>query len=182
MIYPIVAYGSPILKQKSVPIHFQTNIQPLIDSMFETMYHAGGVGLAAPQINQRLCVFVVDAEPMDEVLLKGFKKVFINPEIITTSGPDIVFEEGCLSIPGVRGQVWRPENIIIKYYDQNWQLHQESFSGMAARVIQHEYDHLQGILVPDHWAVLKRKLMEGKLKAISKGITKADYRMLFLKK
>jgi peptide deformylase len=183
MIYPIVVYGDPVLKKRADDVDPESlDVKQLAADMFETMYGASGVGLAAPQIGKSIRMFVVDAESMDEEKLKGFKKVFINAEILEESGNEWPFEEGCLSIPGIRGEVFRPERLRIRYLDENLQEHEEEYDGLAARVIQHEYDHIEGILFTDHLSPLKRRLLKSKLTNISKGQVKADYRLAFPKK
>lgn len=178
MIYPIVVYGDPVLKKRAEDIEKGSeDVKQLADDMFETMYNASGVGLAAPQIGKGLRIFVLDGEPMDEEALKGFKKVFINPEIIEEEGEEWAFEEGCLSIPGIRAEVFRPERIRIRYFDTDWNEHEEEFDGLAARIIQHEYDHIEGILFTDYLSGLKKRLLKSKLTNISKGNVKADYRI-----
>lgn len=177
MIYPIVIIGDPILREETKEINKDyPNLPKLIDDMFETMYEASGVGLAAPQIGLPIRLFVVDASPMEEEGLEGFKKVFINPEILTEEGEGWKFEEGCLSIPGLREMVERQADIRISYYDENFNHHEETYSGLAARVIQHEYDHLEGILFTDKLSPLRKSLIKNKLAAISKGMVKADYK------
>ncbi|MBF8964395.1 peptide deformylase [Pontibacter sp. FD36] len=182
MIYPITAYGDPVLKEpaQDIPKDYE-GLNELIEDMFTTMYHAHGVGLAAPQISKGIRLFVIDSEPMmdegDEG--KGVKKAFINPEIIEEDGEEWGFEEGCLSIPGVREVVYRPERIVIRYFDQDWNEHTDTYDGMTARVIQHEYDHIEGILFTDHLSGLKKRLIKNKLTKISKGEVDADYRMKF---
>ncbi len=183
MIYPIVAYGDPVLKQRARDIDQDfPGLHQLADDMFETMYASSGVGLAGPQIGKDLRIFVVDAEPMDEEKLKGFKKVFINPEMLEELGAPWPYEEGCLSIPGIREDVSRPAQIRIRYRDLDWQLHEETYEGMAARVIQHEYDHLEGRLFTDHLSAFRRRLLRGKLQDISRGRVDVDYRMRFPKR
>lgn len=183
MIYPIVVYGDPVLKKEAEELNpEEVDVKKLAEDMFETMYQASGVGLAAPQIGKSIRMFVVDAEPMDEENLKGFKKVFVNPEILEEWGNDWPFEEGCLSIPGIRGEVFRPERIRIRYFDENLKEYEEEYDGMAARVIQHEYDHIEGILFTDHLSPLKKRLLKSKLTNISKGQLKADYRVAIPKK
>ncbi|GAB3194301.1 peptide deformylase [Pontibacter aydingkolensis] len=182
MIYPITAYGDPVLKEEAQDIpQDYPNLQELIQDMFDTMYYAHGVGLAAPQISKSIRLFVIDSEPMmdegDEG--KGVKKAFINPEIIEESGEEWGFEEGCLSIPGVRETVYRPERIVIRYFDEEWNEHEDTYDGMTARVIQHEYDHIEGILFTDHLNGLKKRLIKNKLAKISKGEVDADYKMKF---
>lgn len=190
MILPIVAYGDPVLRKRAKIIEPGTlDVKALSETMFETMYAASGVGLAAPQIGQSIRLFVVDGEPLNEdeaeedidKTLIGFKKVFINPEIIEEAGEDWDFEEGCLSIPGIRGEVRRPEIIVIRYMDTDWNEHEEEYEGMAARIIQHEYDHLDGKLFTDYLPTLRRTLIKKKLADITKGKTDAEYKMKFPK-
>lgn len=181
MIYPIVAYGNPILKREAEEIKEGTDVSALISDMFDTMGHASGVGLAAPQINQGIRLFVMDStlmldEDEDE---KGIRRAFINPIILDEYGDEFSFEEGCLSIPEIRAEIIRPEKLTIEYYDENWNLHEEEFSGMTARVIQHEYDHLEGILFVDYLKGLKKRLLKSKLIDVSKGKISTDYRMLY---
>ena len=182
MIYPITAYGDPVLKEEAqdVPQDYP-DLKELVDDMFTTMYHAHGVGLAAPQISKSIRLFVIDSEPMmdDEDKGKGVKKAFINPEIVAEDGEEWGFEEGCLSIPGVREVVYRPERIVIRYFDEEWNEHEDAYDGMTARVIQHEYDHIEGILFTDHLNGLKKRLIKSKLAKISKGDVDADYKMKF---
>lgn len=179
MIYPIVAYGDPVLKKRATEIEQGSiDVKKLADDMFETMYEASGVGLAAPQINLSLRMFVVDGEPMDDELA-GFKKVFINPVILTETGNDWGFEEGCLSIPTIREEILRKEELTIKYFDTDWVEHQETYTGIKARIIQHEYDHIEGILFLDRISPFKKRLLKSKLLNISKGHVSTDYRMRF---
>lgn len=181
MIYPIVAYGNPILKKEAEEIKEGEDISKLIEDMYATMDHANGVGLAAPQINKGIRLFVIDSNLMldEEDKEKGFRKVFINPIILDEYGDDYGFEEGCLSIPDVRAEIIRPEKLTIEYFDENWKLHEEEFSGMSARVIQHEYDHLEGVLFVDYLKGLKKRLVKSKLIEISKGKVPTDYRMVY---
>jgi len=189
MIYPIVAYGDPVLRKKAQDIAADyPNLSALIDDMFETMYAASGIGLAAPQIGKSIRIFIVDATPFeddedlseaDRTLLGQFKKVFINAEIVEERGEEWVFNEGCLSIPDIREDVFRKDEITIKYFDADFKEHQEVFSGIAARIIQHEYDHIEGILFTDHLSALKKRMIKGKLTQISKGLVRADYRMKY---
>lgn len=189
MILPIVAYGDPVLKKQAKEITKDyPNLDTLIDNMFETMYGAYGVGLAAPQIGLPVRLFIVDASPFaeDEFLetdeqetLKNFKRVFINPVILEESGDEWAFNEGCLSIPDVREDVFRQPNIKIQYQDQDFNTHTEELSGLAARVFQHEYDHIEGVLFTDKLSPLKKRLIKGKLANISKGKINVDYRMKF---
>ncbi|MEZ7496719.1 peptide deformylase [Leeuwenhoekiella aequorea] len=189
MILPIVAYGDPVLRKKAAPIAKDfPELDTLVANMFDTMYGASGVGLAAPQIGKAIRLFVVDATPFadDEDLseeeqsrLKTFKKAFINPEILEETGDEWAFNEGCLSIPGVNEDVFRCPNIKIKYQDLEFNEHIEEFDGLLARVIQHEYDHIEGILFTDKLSSLKKRIIKSKLAGISKGKTNADYRMRF---
>jgi peptide deformylase len=181
MIYPIVAYGNPILKKEAEEIHEGENINELIQDMFNTMDNASGVGLAAPQINKGIRLFVIDSTLMldekDEE--KGIRRVFINPIILDEYGDNYSFEEGCLSIPDIRAEIIRPEKLTLEYFDENWNLKEEEFSGMTARVIQHEYDHLEGILFIDYLKGLKKRMVQSKLVDISKGKVPTDYRMVY---
>ena len=189
MIYPIVAYGDPVLRKKAQDIAADyPNLSALIDDMFETMYAASGIGLAAPQIGKSIRIFIVDATPFeddedlseaDRTLLGQFKKVFINAEIVEERGEEWVFNEGCLSIPDIREDVFRKDEITIKYLDADFNENEEVFSGIAARIIQHEYDHIEGILFTDHLSALKKRMIKGKLTQISKGLVRADYRMKY---
>ncbi len=186
MIIPIVAYGSPILNIECDDIDSSyPDLNRLIKDMFETMYHANGVGLAAPQIGQSIRVFIVDSEQLfkeeENSPEKGIKKVFINADIIEESGDFWSYNEGCLSIPGVREDIQRMPKIKIKYYDENFKEQEEIYEGVTARVIQHEYDHVDGILFTDHLKPLKKKLLRKKLNEISIGKVKVDYRMKFPK-
>ena len=189
MILPIVAYGDPVLKKQAKEITKDyPNLDTLIDNMFETMYGAYGVGLAAPQIGLSIRLFIVDASPFAEdddlskeekEQLKDFKRVFINPIILEETGDEWAFNEGCLSIPDVREDVFRQPNIKIQYQDQDFNTHTEELSGLAARVFQHEYDHIEGVLFTDKLSALKKRLIKGKLTNISKGKINVDYRMKF---
>lgn len=183
MKYPIIAYGDPVLKKKATAIEPDEypNIKQLVNDMFETMYGAHGVGLAAPQIGLSMRLFIVDATGFDdeEPALKDFKKAFINAQILEETGEEWAFNEGCLSIPDVREDVYRKPNITISYYDENWKHHTETISGLAARVIQHEYDHIEGKLFTDTLSPLRKRLLQKKLNDISKGNVKADYKMKF---
>ncbi|AGA78141.1 peptide deformylase [Echinicola vietnamensis] len=181
MIYPIIAYGNPILKREAAEINEGEDINELISDMFDTMDNANGVGLAAPQINKGIRLFVIDSSLMldEDSEEKGFRKVFINPIILDEYGDDYGFEEGCLSIPDVRAEITRPETLTIEYFDENWNLKEEEFSGMTARVIQHEYDHLEGILFVDYIKGLKKRLVKSKLIDVSKGKIPTDYSMIY---
>lgn len=180
MLQPIYSYGHRVLKQKARVIDAgHPGLEKLIADMFETMYNAHGVGLAAPQVGLDIRLFIIDAEPMDEEKLKGFKKVFINPQILEEEGKEWAYEEGCLSIPGIREDVMRPERIKLRYNNEKFEQLEEWFDGLAARVIQHEYDHIEGVLFTDHLTPFRRRLLKGKLTAISRGDCDAEYRMNF---
>ncbi len=185
MILPIVAYGDPVLKKVAQEIDSDyPGLQQLIADMFETMYSSKGVGLAAPQINKSIRLFIIDATPFEDEHpeLKDWKKVFINPQILEEDGKKWEFNEGCLSIPGIREDVERKPELILEYEDENFELHEEKFTGVIARVIQHEYDHLEGILFTDRLTPLKKRLLKGKLNDISRGIVDVEYKMKFLKR
>ncbi len=188
MILPVVAYGDPLLKREAEEIdETYPDLDKLIENMFETMYQASGVGLAAPQIGLGIRIFIVDGSSFAEdeetdPKAKGmgdFKKVFINPIIEDEQGEKWGFTEGCLSIPTIREEVFRKEEVTISYYDQNWKFHEETFHGYSARIVQHEYDHLEGVLFTDHLSPLKKRLLTKKLQNISKGEVEHDYRMKF---
>jgi peptide deformylase len=183
MKYPIVAYGDPVLKRKATAIEPDEypHIKELIENMFETMYAARGVGLAAPQVGLSMRLFVIDCTPFDDEdpSLKDFKKAFINACILEEAGEEWAFNEGCLSIPDIREDVYRKSTVRISYYDENWKHHEETFSGMAARVIQHEYDHIEGKLFTDRLNPLRKRLLEKRLNDISKGIVDVEYKMKF---
>lgn len=183
MILPIFAYGQPVLKKKAENIDKDyPNLQELIKNMWDTMYEAHGVGLAAPQIGLSIRLFVIDTiqiekdEKPDHI---GFKKVFINAEKLDENGEKWAYEEGCLSIPNIRGEVMRQPNLKLRYFDENFVEHIEDFDGVNARVIQHEYDHIDGILFTDLLTPVKRTLIRNKLENIRKGKTGAEYKMKF---
>jgi peptide deformylase len=179
MIYPIVVYGDAVLRKKATNIEVGTDLKQLIEDMYETMHAANGIGLAAPQIGKSIRLFVVDGTILeDEPTLKDFKQAFINPTIVDESGTEWPFEEGCLSIPNIREDVSRKEKLKIKYYDEAWQLREEEFDGMKARIIQHEYDHIEGKLFIDYLTPLKKRMLKGKLADISKGDVDTEYRIL----
>lgn len=186
MVLSIVAYGDPVLRKLCTEISKDyTALEKLIDDMFETMEKSKGVGLAAPQINKAIRLFVVDSNRMFDDGDKnkdGIREVFINAKIINQTGNEWAFEEGCLSIPQIREEVYRQQHIEIEYYDREFKKHTKKFSGLTARVIQHEYDHIEGKLFIDHLKPLKRSLLKGKLDKISKGLVDVDYRMKFPKK
>ena len=192
MIYPIVAVGDPVLKTraKDLPADMApAELHQLVQDMYETMYSAHGVGLAAPQVGKAVRLFVIDSgpmvepdeddEPTDEAPELAVKRAFINPRMVSETGEEWGFEEGCLSIPGIRELVNRCPDIVLRYEDENRQTHEEGFSGMTARIIQHEYDHLEGILFTDKLTAFKKQLLKGKLARISKGDVKHEYRMKF---
>jgi peptide deformylase len=180
MILPIVAYGDPILRKKgSLVQKDHDGLEMLIESMFETMYESHGVGLAAPQINKSINLFILDTSPFEDEKYPNLKKVFINAEILEESGEKWEYEEGCLSIPHIRENVNRKPSILIKYQDENFDIIEESFDGIAARVIQHEYDHIKGILFIDHITEFKKRLLKNKLLNISKGNIDVSYKMRF---
>ena len=185
MILPITAYGHPVLRMetKEISKDYQ-GLQDLIANMFETMYNAEGVGLAAPQVNLPIRLFIMDATPMGDEIeeFKEFKKVFINAYIVEEDGEEWSFNEGCLSIPGIREDVKRPERIKIEYFDENFEFHEEIYEGVPARIIQHEFDHVEGVMFTDRLAPLKKRLLKSKLNSISKGDVDVDYRMIFPKK
>lgn len=192
MILPIVAYGSDILRKTATDISPDyPGLEKLLADMWETMYYSNGVGLAAPQINREIRLFVMDSaqifanqeedekgEYPDE---PGIKKVFINAHIVHFGGSDWSYNEGCLSIPKIREDVMRPEEVTLEYLDENFEPHTETFIGITARIIQHEYDHIEGKLFIDYLKPLKRKMLKGKLTDISKGKIKVDYKMVFPK-
>jgi len=182
MILPIVAYGSKILRQETDEIDENyENLAQLIENMFETMDSADGVGLAAPQVGYAIRLFIIDTSPMkdDDPELDNFRKVFINPIIIEEWGKEWLFNEGCLSVPDIREDIKRKPNIRIEYYDENFKLKEEVFDGVKARVIQHEYDHLEGLIFTDHVSMLKKKLLKSKLNSITKGKISLRYKMRF---
>ena len=183
MILPIYAYGSPVLRKKGENITPQyPQLKELLDNMYETMYNSHGIGLAAPQIGLPIRIFIVDGSPIDDIEPANFKQTFINPEIIKEWGDEWKYEEGCLSIPTIRENVFRKPELTIRYLDENFVEHEKSFSGMAARIIQHEYDHIEGKLFVDHISPLKRNLIKGKLNNITLGKVSHDYKMRFPKK
>ncbi|MEO2071425.1 MAG: peptide deformylase [Zunongwangia sp.] len=189
MILPIVAYGDPVLKKKAKPIDKDyPKLEELISNMWDTMYNAYGVGLAAPQVGVPIRLFVIDAAPFAEdddltaeekEYLKGFKRVFINAKVIEETGDEWAFSEGCLSIPDIREDIFRKPEVTIEYQDQNFETKTETFTGLAARVVQHEYDHTEGILFTEKISSLKKRLINGRLKKISSGKIKVDYKMRF---
>jgi peptide deformylase len=185
MIYPIVAYGDPVLRARAEEIQSDfPGLDQLIRDMFETMYHAKGVGIAAPQIGKSIRIFVVDGSPIEDetVDMKSFKKVFINPVMLQEEGEEWGYDEGCLSIPDVIEEVYRPETVYLRYQDENFVVHEGKFIGMQARIIQHEYDHLEGVLFTDHVGGLRKQLIKSRLKRISEGRYKTTYTMSYYQK
>lgn len=192
MILPIVAYGSEILRKVAQDIEPDyPGLQKLLEDMWETMYSSNGVGLAAPQINKDIRIFVMDSAQIFEHQEEdekgeypdepGIKKTFINAHIKSFDGEDWSYNEGCLSIPKIREDVMRPEEVTVEYLDENFEPHTKTFNGITARIIQHEYDHIEGKLFIDYLKPLKRKMLRGKLTDISKGKIKVDYKMVFPK-
>lgn len=178
-ILPVQIIGSPVLRKKALDIDKNYKDLPeFIENMWATMYDSDGVGLAAPQVGKSIRLFVIDAEAMseDEPELADFKHVFINAKILETWGDTYLFNEGCLSIPELREDVERKENIKMQYYDENWVFHEDVFGGTQARIIQHEYDHLEGILFTDRLSALRKTLLKSKLFSISKGNFTAKYK------
>ncbi|MCD4769176.1 MAG: peptide deformylase [Bacteroidales bacterium] len=184
MVYPIYIYGHPVLRKISDDIQKDyEDLDKLIDNMYETMHKAEGIGLAAPQIGKSIRVFIVDGTGVadDEPELADFKKVFINADIIETSGEIVPMNEGCLSIPKIREDVNRESRIRVKYYDENWEFHDEVIEGFKARIIQHEYDHLDGILFTDRMSPIRKRLLKSKLSGLSRGKFEVDYRTVLPK-
>jgi len=182
MILPVVAAGHPNLRKQSVELSAEyPGLQQLIVDMWETMYFSSGVGLAAPQINKQIRLFVIDASPYEKEKpeTKDFKKVFINAKIVEEKGEEWAFNEGCLSIPDIHEDVLRKSEVRIQYYDENFVFRDEWFSDIVARIIQHEYDHLEGILFVDKIHPLRKIMVKRKLLEIAKGITDAKYKMIF---
>ncbi|MDD4819298.1 MAG: peptide deformylase [Flavobacteriales bacterium] len=189
MILPITAYGDPVLKKTSVDIDASyPELSTLIANMFETMEEADGVGLAAPQVGLDIRLVVIDASPMAEdeniskeekAFLKTFKKTLINPQMLNEWGEPWAYEEGCLSLPGIHEKVFRPGNIRIKYMDENFVEHEEEITGLAARVVQHEYDHLEGLVFTDHLSPLTKRMLQKRLQGIGEGRVHVRYPMRF---
>ena len=179
MKLPIVAYGDPVLKKVGTDIDENyPELKVLIANMFDTMYYANGVGLAAPQIGLPIRLFIVDTGE-EEDGTPGYKRVFINARIVEETGEPWSFNEGCLSIPDIRENIMRKPNIKVNYFDENWVEHTEDVDGLPARVIQHEYDHIEGKLFTDKVSILRKTMLKSKLDAISKGNIKTDYKMKF---
>ncbi len=187
MVLPVYVYGMSVLRKVAKEIHEDDEgLDQLIEDLFETMYASDGVGLAAPQVGKSLRIFVIDTSEMaddrEEPELKDFRKVFINPIILEEFDEPWAFEEGCLSLPKIREEVVRPSRVRIEYYDENWELKEEVYSGVRARVIQHEYDHLDGKLFVDRINPIRRKLLTSRLNDISKGKVDSDYKIVFPRK
>ncbi|GAW90113.1 peptide deformylase [Flavobacterium psychrophilum] len=192
MILPIVGYGDPVLRKVCEEITKDyINLEETIANMYETMYNACGVGLAAPQVGLPIRLFIVDADPFSDsddiskeeaAALKGFKKTFINAKMLKEEGEEWSFNEGCLSIPDVREDVYRNPNITIEYYDENFNKKTEEYNGLIARVIQHEYDHIEGVLFTDKITVFKKQFIKKKLQNIMEGKARPDYRMKLVPK
>ena len=182
MILPISIIGTSVLRKKAEAVDKDyPGLSQLISDMFDTMYKTDGVGLAAPQVGHSIRLFVCDAAAMtddeNDTFTKSFKRAMINPEVIETFGANVSYNEGCLSIPGLHEDVVRPDGIKIRYYDENFELHEETLTGNCARVVQHEYDHLEGILFTDKVGMLRRKLIRNKLANISKGKCEHNYKV-----
>jgi len=192
MTLPIVAYGNPVLRKIATDITPDyPGLKKLLDDMWETMYSSKGVGLAAPQVNKDIRLFIIDSKQIFENQEEdekgiytdepGVRKVFINAKILELSGEEWAYNEGCLSIPKIREDVYRPETVLMEYYDSSFAKHTETFTGLTSRIIQHEYDHIEGKLFIDYLKPLKKKLLQGKLNDINKGKIKVDYKMSFSK-
>jgi peptide deformylase len=178
MIYPIVMYGDPVLRQRAKELEPGTDLTQLIEDMYETLEAANGIGLAAPQIGKSIRLFIVDGTGLeDEPGMESFRKVFINAEMLEEAGSPWDFEEGCLSIPNIREKISRKEQLRIRYFDENWNPVEETYDGMKARIIQHEYDHIEGKMFVDYLTPLKKRLLKGKLSDISKGKVDTEYRI-----
>jgi peptide deformylase len=192
MILPIIGYGAPVLRKQAIEIDQDyPNLEKLIADMWETMYASNGVGLAAPQINKDIRLFVIDSVQIFDNLEDdeqdkfpdgpGVKQAFINPTILELNGKEWSYNEGCLSIPKIREDVMRPEEVVISFLDENFELQTNTYNGITARIIQHEYDHIEGKLFIDYLKPLRKKMLQGKLNDISKGKVKVDYKMSFAK-
>jgi peptide deformylase len=185
MKLPVYAYGHPVLRKKCEEVDKDyPDLQQFIADMWETMYHTHGIGLAAPQVGKAIRIFVIDTEQMkdeedEKDTFVGIKRVFVNPVKVKEAGEPWAYEEGCLSIPEIRGKVSRPGQLRIQYYDENFNFHDDVFDDMNARVIQHEYDHIEGILFTDHLSPLKKQLLKKRLEKIRKGEISPKYKMVF---
>ncbi|MEO6914525.1 MAG: peptide deformylase [Chitinophagaceae bacterium] len=193
MILPIVAYGHPVLRKVADDISLEyPDLEKVLADMWDTMYHSNGVGLAAPQVNRPIRLFVIDSQQIFENMkedddkqeypdMPGLKQAFLNPHVVSVEGEEWSYNEGCLSIPKIREDVFRSEGVTIDYLDEQFVAHRKTFNGITARILLHEYDHLEGKLFIDYLKPLKRKLLRRKLDDISKGKIKTDYRMVFPK-
>jgi peptide deformylase len=182
MIFPIVAYGHPVLRKVAQDVGPDyPGLKEFISDLFETMYKTDGVGLAAPQVNRSIRIFVIDASHFSEQQpeLEGFRKAFINPHITAESGEEWIFNEGCLSVPDIREDISRKPRVRIEYVDEDFVPHDEIYEGIAARIIQHEYDHLQGIMLVDRISPLRKMLLKRKLNDITTGNIDVAYKMIF---
>jgi peptide deformylase len=180
MVLPVYVYGTPVLRKVAREIEKDEEwLEKFLQDMWDTMYKSDGIGLAAPQVGKSVRLFVIDGTPLeeDDPSLKDFRQTFINPQIIERGGDDKNYEEGCLSIPNIRESVIRPEKIKIAYYDKDFEYHEEEYGGIAARIIQHEYDHLEGILFTDKISPLRKRMLKGKLSAIMKGKFNVNYKV-----
>lgn len=180
MKYQVTVYGDALLRKKAQKVDKEhEGLSDIIENMWETMYSSDGVGLAAPQVGKSIRIFIVDASSGadEEPELADFKKVFINPEIVETYGEEWIMNEGCLSLPEIREDVSRPDYVRIKYFDENFTEHNEVYNGYAGRIIQHEYDHLEGVLFIDYLSPLKKRLLKGKLTNIARGKVQPHYRI-----
>jgi len=184
MVLPIYLYGHPVLRKvaKDIDKNYE-NFEIFMENMWETMYKTDGIGLAAPQIGKSVRVFVIDADPLSDEYpeAKGFKRAFINAYIVEETGEEWAFNEGCLSVPNIREDVKRKPKLEIHYYDENWEYHEDVFDGAMARVIQHEYDHLEGKIFTDKISPIRRRLLKGKLTSISKGKVDTKYKFKIAK-
>lgn len=179
MIYPIIMYGDPVLRQKAKEIEQGADLTQLLEDMYETMHNANGIGLAAPQIGKSIRLFIVDGTIIDdEPDLTDFKKVFVNPILLDELGAPWEYEEGCLSIPNIREKIVRKGILKIRYYDETWNLLEGEFNGLRARIIQHEYDHIEGKMFVDYLTPLRKRLLKGKLADITRGKVDTEYRIV----
>lgn len=182
MVLPIVAYGHPTLRKKSEEIDKDyPDFKTFMENLWETMYETDGVGLAAPQVNKNIRVFVIDADVFKEKYpeAEGIKMAFVNPKILERTGEDVYHNEGCLSVPAIHEDILRPQKIRIHYYDEEWNAHEKEFESILARIIQHEYDHLEGKLFVDHLPTIRKMMLRNKLNDIAKAKIDPPYRMIF---
>lgn len=182
MVLPITAYGHPVLRKVAKEIDQDyPGLDEFLQNMWDTMYYSEGIGLAAPQVNKSIRIFIIDASPYGDQVpeAKDFSQTFINPRIVDRRDEEKLVEEGCLSIPQIREEVKRKDTIDIEYYDADWNFQKSTFSGMLSRIIQHEYDHIDGILFTDHLSSMRKTMLRSKLSNISKGNIDVDYKMIF---